>query len=109
MSGGNQITQIGSNRFTIPLPSVQVHDETGNHQRKDTSQAPVVNQFQVQQVSSTEEIGPYDHVTGTGHQTIQGGEYVSVSGLMVSSSLEPKAGLFCCCLSSVSIFKPLLH
>ena len=78
LPAGNQVTQADINRFTIPLPSIQVHDTYGSHQSLGTRQDPgAENQYQVQQVSSTEEVGAYDHVTGTSLQTNQSGEYVS--------------------------------
>ena len=76
-SPGNQVLQSGSNSFTIPQPNAHAQDTYGNHQisgnRQDVGGE---DQYQVQQVSSTEEVGAYDHVTGTGMQTGQNGEYV---------------------------------
>ena len=76
-SPGNQVLQSGSNSFTFPQPNSHAQDTYANHQisgnRQDVGGE---DQYQVQQVSSTEEVGAYDHVTGTGMQTGQNGEYV---------------------------------
>ena len=76
LSVGNQLTQSGPDHLTIPQP---VEHTQGPYQlslesRQDVG---VEDQYQVPQVSSTGEVGAYNHVTGNGLQTNQNGEYVS--------------------------------
>lgn len=76
LASGNQVLQTSSNSFTIPLASAYAQDTYGNHQSSENRQdVGGEDQYQVQQVSSTKEVGAYDHVEGTDLQTNQNGEY----------------------------------
>ena len=78
LSVGHQLTQSGPDHLTIPQPGEHTQGSYSNQLSLETRQdVGVEDQYQVPQVSSTGEVGAYNHVTGNGLQTNQNGEYVS--------------------------------